>query len=531
MSASRYGEKSLLKAIVIIGKQKTGITWNGASAEDLDVDPTYNDAGTYWDDLGNVYFYGNETDNYNQRHYQLYYTYTPTANWAINTAFDFTHGDGYYENYKDNKKISKYGLFGNENAMAKSDYITRKEMLNSAYTLTANARYTHNKLAFSFGGTGLYYDGDHFGNLVWAQDASNLFIDEALTQSIADNYDTYEFYRNKGVKTDLTGFARMDYELSRNENLYLDLQYRHVNYNIDGSDDDYVTLIFDENYNFFNPKAGWNKIFGTSDRQQRIYAVAGISGREPTRADIKDAVNSGDTIKGERMLDIELGYQFSTPRFQASVNGYAMLYKDQLTASGRISESGYALMENVDKSYRIGIELQAGYKVADWMTLECNATLSTNKVKDFVYTYYDENWESQSMNLGTTDLSFSPNVVGAGIATFRPFASCGHQKLENLKLQLVGKYVGEMYCDNTSREEMKQDDYFLLNIRAGYTWSLKCGNEVEAQFVVNNVLNHTYRTNAWVSDAWNPETHSFDVYRGYFQQPGLNWAARLVVRL
>ena len=523
LSASRYGEKSLLKALVILGKQKTGITWNGAYADDLDLDPTYNDAGTYYDALGNAYYYGNETDNYYQRHYQLYYTYVPSSQWVVNAAADYTPGDGYYENYKDDKKPGKYGLTGDDEALSKSDYIVRKAMHNHAFTLLANARYTKDKMRLSFGANGLRFIGDHFGNLQWAQDMAHL---SANGVALADCLDTYEFYRNQGNKTDITGFARLDYDFSRTMNAYLDLQYRLVNYTIEGTDDDYGTLAYNGSFPFFNPKAGWNWLI---NRHHRLYAVAGISGREPTRADIKDAVSNGIDIRGERMLDIEIGHQYTSRHFETSLNAYAMLYKDQLTATGAISSSGYAFMENVDKSYRLGLEMQAGYMPLQWMKVEGNLTLSTNKIIDYIYSYdvYDNgndwNWlGTEQENLGTTNLSFSPSVVGAGVVTFMP--------VENLKLQLIAKYVGEMYVDNTSREEMLQDDYFLLNARAAYTWRLPAGNEVEASFVVNNILNHTYRTNAWNSYALFQDGYN-GMSRAYFQQPGINWAARLAIRL
>lgn len=514
LSASRYGERSLLKALVILGHQRSGITWDGASEEELDADPTYNGVGAFYDAFGCVHYYDNETDNYDQRHYQLYYTLMPSSRWAINLAADYTPGDGYDERYKSRKRPSAYGLLSLDDAAAKSDFIYRKYMKARAYTLLGNAKYTVGDLALSFGGTALLHDGQHFGNFLWMQDEEHLAAPDGM-----DLYD-YEFYRNRGLKKDLTAFARLDWDVRQGMNTYLDLQYRLVDYSIEGIDDDYGCVDYRGQFPFFNPKAGWN---WQMDAKNRLYAVAGVSGREPTRADIKDAVGCQRDIKGERMLDLELGYHYAASRFEAKLNAYAMLYKDQLTANGQLSSSGYALMENVDRSYRLGIEAQAAYSLLESLRLEGNITLSTNKILNYVYQYdvIDDDWNTLStdiLELGTTDLALSPNLVGAAMATWQP--------IKALKLQLTGKYVGKMYCDNTSREEMLQPAYFLLNLRAAYAFS----DHVEFSLLLNNLLNHHYRTNAWVS--YNALQDGTPLpLRAYYQQPGFNASARLSIKL
>lgn len=538
LSATHYGKRSLLKGIVIIGKQHTGITWDGASAEELDADPTYNGSGSYYDDYGNVYYYGDESDNYLQRHYQLYYTYMLGRGWSLNAVGDITFGDGFYNQYKDDKKPgSKYGLATDDSCLSKSDFITKKYMDNVAYTASLSANYHSDRLQLSFGEMYQLYDGDHFGDISWAQD-SRLYTLNHFSDSEA-----YEWYRNNGTKNDATTFARLNYNLSNSRNLYADLQMRYINYTLSGIDDDFTDLTYDQSYLFFNPKVGYNRIWNKGTGNHRTYIVAGISSREPTRADVKDVINpnnAADTIMPEHMLDIEAGYQYHAARLNLSANLYAMLYKDQLVNSGRISESGYALKENVGKSYRLGIELQAGWNAAEWVDIEGNLTLSTNKILDYEYhtNVLNDWWENtyddagnmivQSIDYGTTDLSFSPSVVGAGIITLRPLAYCGPRG-KDFRLQIIGKYVGSMYVDNTSREEMRQDAYGLLNLKASYTWHLRGGNELEAQLAVNNVLNHKYRVNAWNSTYYF-EDGTTEVYRGYFQQPGTNYMGRVVVR-
>ena len=505
---SWYGKRTLIKLLTIIGRQNTGITWDGADSATLDADPHYNSAGEYYVD-GNVMYYPNATDNYWQRHYQLYVSHLLTSRWSLNAALDYTHGYGYDEYYKVNKKFSSFNL----PFAGRSDFITRKIMANDAYTANLSARYTGDKSTLSVGYNALIFDGEHYGNVLWCRDTSAHF-----DTPFAD------WYSYDGHKIDNTAYVKGTYDFNDRLNAYADLQLRMVHYTLDGVTDDADTLAdFANDYLFFNPKAGVN--YRINDHQ-RTYFVAGISNREPTRSDIKDCHANGDTIKAETMLDLELGYQAVYSRWAFNANAYAMLYKNQLTPNGDLSSSGYALMENVDKSYRIGLELEGGYKVANWFRMDANLTLSLNKSIDFTYTDFADGDNTMVTYTANTPLALSPSVISAAIATFTP--------CKDAKLQLIGKYVGKQYADNTGRECYAIDPYFLLNFRASYTWHLRGTNEIEAQLLVNNVLNHQYRLSAWVGD-WvddysDPSTNYYYHSRGWLQQPGINFMARVIYR-
>ena len=541
-----YGKRSLLKAVFILGHQKTGITWDGASAEDLDKDPTFNAVGSYYDEFGKVHFYDNETDNYNQRHYQLYYSFRPTDHWTLNAAFDYTHGDGYYEQYKYHKNPEKYyGLYSlrslnweaeaqswqpdtlilitldtiitedpyTDNPYEKSDFIHRKKMDNNGYTGILSASYQTERFSGTLGNTYLYYEGWHFGHLIWAQDEVSLDGTDPLEISAKT---PYEWYRNRGQKHDNTTFLKLNYDFSERFNMYGDLQVRYINYTLSGMDDSFDSIPYHQNYLFFNPKLGANFQI---NRENRLYFVASIASREPTRSDIKDAIENGKEIKPESMIDLELGYGLQKLDFNLQANLYGMFYKDQLTPSGDLSSTGYALMENVDKSYRIGVELVAGYRFTKWFSLDGNLTLSQNKILDYTFTDFNDGDSTLTTYTKNTDLSFSPNIVGAAIATFKPF--------EGAKLQIIGKYVGKQYCDNTSREVYALDPYFLLNARASYDITLKNGGFVRFSLALNNILNHNYRLSAWVAD-WADDYSSETTYyyyhsRAFLQQPGINF--------
>lgn len=518
LSASHYGTRSLLKLVAILGEQHTGITWDGASAADLDADPRYNGRGQIVDQFGNISYYPFETDNYQQQHYQLYYSYLLNDFWTLNAALDYTHGFGYTESYKNSKKIDSYGMDTLRFGFRYSDLIYRKPMSNNAYTANLSARYARGPLSFTLGGSYLFYDGEHHGEVIWLQREIDHF-----GPTISADKPFADWYLNTSHKHDAALFAKLNYDISSRLNLYADLQGRFIKYTIQGNDDDYGPIPFDTTYLFFNPKVGVNYLLSN---QQRLYAVAGISHREPARADIKEAVGNSRPVNPESMLDIELGYQLQKEAFHFHANLYAMLYKDQLTPNGLITESGYALMENVAKSYRLGLELVGGYRFTRRLSLDANLTLSTNKAVDYVADLMYIDWSNhRQVAFGTTNLAFSPSLVGAALLTYRP--------VDNAKLQLIGKYVGKQYADNTGLESAAIDPYFLLNARASYTFNMRHGNELECQLAVNNLLNHNYRTSAWCGAYYDPESNTdknvvFE--RSYFQQPGINFTARVIYR-
>ncbi|KWW29574.1 MAG: hypothetical protein AUK63_1485 [bacterium P3] len=506
-SLSWYGERTLVKLLTIIGSQTTGITWNGAYDWQLDADPRYNSAGEY-DMDGHTMYYPDETDNYWQRHYQLYVSHLFTDRWSLKAALDFTHGDGYYEQY-----MTAYSGYVPSPFAGVSDVIFRKQMDNNALTANAAVNYTGENLTLTLGDNFTYYNGDQFGNVIWVRDTS-------LHASLP-----HRWYDNNSVKADNSLYAKATYDFSADLNAYADLQLRIVDYRIHGDGDDVIpdTLFdFTNKYLFFNPKVGVNYRISTT---QRTYFVAGVSNREPVRFDIMSAFANGEEIKPETMLDLELGYQTVQPRWAFSANLYAMLYKDQLTPNGDVL-TGYALMENVDKSYRLGVELEGGVRVTDWFRMDANLTLSSNKVIDNLYSDFADGDSQTTLHTANTDLALSPAVVGAAIATFTP--------VKDARLQLIGKYVGKQYADNTGRECYAIDPYFLLNLKASYTWHLHGSNEIEAQLLVNNLLDHRYRLNAWAgdwSDDWTtPGTVYYHHDRTWLQQPGTNFMARLIYR-
>ena len=507
-----HGNNSL-KFTMLAGKQHTGITWEGIPASVMATDRTYNPAGGHKDAAGKTVYYDNESDNYLQSHFQLNYTHQFNSPLTWSTTFNYTDGYGYYEQYKADKKVGKYGLEGS----GKADFISRKEMDNSYYVLNSTLKYKTG-VADIAGGVYLgWYDGDHFGNVIW----SSVTADKA-----------FEWYRNNGVKREATFFAKAEYAVLPWLTAYTDLQYRLVGLKMKGIDDEFSDMAYDTSWNFFNPRAGITGKWGS----HKAYLSFAVGHREPGRSDLKEQIESVNashaagqqaevTLRPERMYDTELGWEYATEKVTAGVNLYSMEYKDMLLETGKISDSGYAIKENVDRSWRRGVELSAAWKPLGWLNANGNLTLSTNKIAD--YTYYEDTNDNASdwnyvgkteVHRGTVTMLMSPSVVGMAAIVFTP--------LKDLRIGISGKYVGKQYWDNTQTEELCIPAYYVFDCHAEKAFNVWKGVLTLGAYC-NNLLNRDYYADAWVYRALFANGDPEYIEEGLFPQALRNFSVRL----
>lgn len=507
---------SLLRFNVIHGEQHTGITWEGTPSYMLNDNRTYNPAGYMGDDLnGNPVFYPNESDNYLQNHYQLVYSHQFGDKFKLNLAGYMVTGEGYYEQFKGNRKLTDYGIEPiemGEDTVRRVDMVRQKWLDNNLLGITYSLSYYTNTLSTILGGGWNRYSNDHFGNVLWT----------SVNLGIPNNF---EWYRNNGKKDDFNIFLKSTYEVVDNFSLYADLQLRTINYSLTGIDDDLASLDQSHSWEFFNPKAG---VFFRISPSQEAFLSVGVAHREPTRADIKDAMKYGvdQTPRYERLIDYELGYNLKSQILAIGVNMFYMDYNDQLVLTGKLSDVGYPLMTNVENSYRAGIELMGGFMPISWLRWDANLTLSRNRIMSFVeyVDLYDSNWEfvGQLENqLGETDISFSPAVVGSSQIRF--------QVTKDFGVSIISKYVGSQYIDNTSSSDRKLDAYLVNNLKIDYKLNLKGTKGLNFQLMVNNILNEQYIANGWVwRAAFNDGSPEY-IEDGYFPQAGINFMGKVVV--
>lgn len=484
VSAGYYADNTMLKFITFGGNEKTYQAWNGV---DLDNQArTYNELGKYTDADGNTQFYDNQTDNYNQTHYQLHLTQAFNASLNLNAALHYTRGLGFYEEMKEERKYEEYLMkpaVVDGEVLKKTDLVRQKWLDNHFGGATFSLNYDKNRYRLTVGGGANKYFGKHYGNVIWARYANNLMPD-------------HQYYFSESTKTDANIFTKFNYEIVDNLTAFADLQYRYVNLQMNGKDDKFDeetgamrNLVSPEPFHFFNPKMGLNYQI---NRSNTVFASFSVANREPNRNNYTDA-GPNETPTSERLYDTEMGYKFQSSRFSVGANLYYMKYKNQLILNGKISEIGEMLTTNIPDSYRAGVELLAGIRIFDGFRWDGNLNLSQNKIKNFTE-YADEydadwNWIGTKENFfENTDISFSPNVVANSIFSYA---------IGDFETAFYSTYVGRQYLDNTSDANRSIDAYFVNNLRLGYSWKMNRIKSIDFNLLINNIFNTEYETNGY----------------------------------
>lgn len=491
-----YGDKTQIVARLFGGKEKTGMGWDGVdynTAYGIDgADRRYNPAGEYTvvgsDGKDSTVYYDNQTDNYAQQHAQVSVNHRINHQWSVSATAHYTHGAGYYEQYK-RKKLSYWGLPYSH----KSYGLYQKHLDNHFAGGVMSAKYISEAVDIQIGGAGNYYIGEHFGRLNYLEDSLVVPVN-------------YEYYRNDAKKTDANVYGKVNWRvLNRGKeslSLYADLQYRYVLYVRNGvNDEDMTDLPLDVEFHFFNPKAGLTYRNGG-------HLLAGsfaVANREPSRNNYKENVifdsSTGEYTglpESERLYDYELGYSYAAEHFALGANLYFMDYDNQLVLTGEYNDVGAYKTKNVKDSYRMGAELTAGVKITNWLRWDGNCVISRNKIlnyKQFVdlYDNQDEwNWVGQDSVVGTSTIAFSPSVTASSLFTV---------EVVGVRAILQTQVVGKQYLDNTEDENAMLRAYSTSDLRIEYQfpmekWCKKVGvPEVKVMCQVNNLFDAKYASN------------------------------------
>lgn len=509
-------ENTSIKAIVFGGKEETYQSWYGTPeavvngdvneiqafidrnySSPAEADNLLNSGRTY-----NFYTYDNEVDNYEQTHYQLHFSQQITPNFSANISGNYTRGKGYFEQYKEGESVGDY--FPNSpNAGEEGDVIRRRWLDNDFYALVTSFNYQKNNLNLYLGGGFNQYDGDHFGELIW----------DSFPVSIPIRTD---YYTSIGKKKDFNSYLKAEYTINSKWFAFADVQYRFVDYKSNGLSSDLIPINVGEAYHFFNPKAGLTLII---DNYNSVYGSLAVANREPNRDDL---TKNPTLPKPERLYDYEFGYKLKTPNYYVTANLYYMNYKDQLVLTGDLDNVGDPIRINVDKSYRAGIELQAGYKILDNLRMDANVTFSKNKIKNFDYVVYDAqydpntfetvSYEALTTSYEDTDISFSPGIIAGATIRYSP--------LKDLDLGFISKYVGKQYLDNTSSNNKSMDAYFVNNFNVTYKLKPTWIKEMAFNLLVNNIFNSKYVSNGYTySYFYRPEGSTDNAITENFYYP------------
>lgn len=496
-------EKTNIRFNLFTGKEKTGQAWNGVMQDSLNTNRTYNELGIKADGT----YYDDQTDNYQQDYYQLFFDQEINANWNAHAALFLTRGRGFYNEYKLDASFSDYGL--PDFTTSKGDTfsttnLTRQLWLdNYYYGGIYSFVYQKNKTQWIIGGGYNRYDAKHYGFITWA--------DYGVPND-------YRWYNLTALKTDFNIYSKLQQQLTDKLYAFADLQYRRVGYEINGFRNN-PTLSPNVTYNFFNPKVGVSYISNyTGNRQGKAYASFAVANKEPNRDDFE--ASPSQLPKHESLYDVEAGYQFGGYAYSFGANFYYMQYKDQLILTGKINDVGSYVRQNVPNSYRTGIELTAQVRPADWIKIQANATISSNKIKNFEE--YIDNYDDGTQILNTyksTNIAFSPNLIAGGTVTFEPLKK--QLSNQSFYIDVIGKYVGRQYLDNTTNEARSIDPYGLADVRLRYNIKTNIVKELGISLALNNVLNKKYEANGYTYSYQSDGTLS--TFNYYYPQAGFNF--------
>jgi len=498
-------DNTLVKALAFGGSERTYQAWYGIDSTALADNRRYNPAGEYTDENGNTQFYDNQTDNYKQDHYQLLWNQDYNSNWSSNIALHYTYGRGFYEEYNEDADLAEFGLpnfVADGEEVTTSDIVGTKWLDNHFYGTVFSLNYQNADWDVTLGGGWNKYEGDHFGEVIYTR--------------FARNNDPYEpYYFNEADKTDFNIYAKANFAITEKLAGYADLQLRTVNYETDGLLDDQSRFLNDDDFNFFNPKAGLTYELNPFNQFYFSYARAH---REPSRNDYEN----GDP-EPEELNDFELGWRHNTANFQVNTNLYYMDYQNQLVLTGGIDDVGAFIRQNSGNSYRLGLEIDATVVLSDKFSVRPNLALSQNKNVDFVSPFNGE-----LRDYGNTDISFSPEIVAGNIINYQP--------VSGLELKLLSKYVGEQYMSNIEAKNSKLDSYFVNDFNVQYTWDTPwVFKEIVFTGLVNNIFNEKYVSNGFyfTFDVPNEElpagVETLDG-AGYYPQATTNFLLGLTLR-
>lgn len=505
-----FSGQSLLKFITFGGKEVTGIAWRGITAQQEALyGRRYNSSGDMYEN-GKSYYHN--TDNYRQQHNHLIFTQGFGSKLSLNITAHYTKGFGYTEEYRTGRKPSEYGLArynSNSGKEIKRSLIRRKYLDNDFVGLISNLHYKHRAWELTTGISANHYKGIHYGELPWIERS---FPDEVQPKE--------RYYEGVGKKLDISSYIKASLKINHSLSTYLDLQYRHIDYRLEGTHDGYSQhlkglqrLDIDKHFDFLNPKAG---LYWQFSPRSYAYASLALAHREPNRKMYTSIGVKGELPKAEQMFDYELGYGYKGRQLQLSANVYYMQYKDQLVMTGKLSDVGDVLLENVPDSYRLGVEITSVYGPHPSLKLEGSLALSQNRIKH--YTYYIDKIAFDAKN---TPIAYSPGIVASATITYKG--------IRHTELSLRAQHVGKQYLDNSHSEVRTMPAYTVVGLQVGYQiptrgfikdWLLS--------LQINNLLNSKYHSNAFAETWFDNGTEVNQIKT--FPQAGIHFLVGTTIR-
>ena len=267
---------------------------------------------------------------------------------------------------------------------------------------------------------------------------------------------------------------------------------RHARFGYDGELD-----LGSVSWTFFNPRLGARVALSPP---LSLYASVARTSREPARSDLFAGQDNPTlpydlrAVKPESAVDVEIGADWDGPRVSFQANVFLMEFRDEIAQTGALSEIGLPLRQNVDRSYRRGLEIEAAFQATPEMHLRASLTAMRSRFDSWtqvldVYDPASEYLTSEPRTFADVPALLTPALVANATASY---------VRGGLSLSATGRYVSPAHLDNTGASTSRTPGFFDADL--GARFRLKRGHAGRGEASLRlDVANLFDRRDRWPS--------------------------------
>ena len=502
LSASRYDRDMTTTFNVFGGPLVAKFAWFGIT-EDLLDDEDDRKMNDYSPSESNGFF-DEQKDDFLQSHYQLLNDWKVSKNVRLENTFFHVKGDGFFQDYKFDRKPGEYNLVIADSAITRTDLVRKKNVDKSQWGWLPRLTYVKGSWSLTIGGELSLFEANHWGEVIWVKENN---------ATPPDN----KYYSYETGKQSSTIYTHVVYGIDDKTDLMLDIQYQHI-----GSSFIQDTIgafahgyEYDLNYDFLSPRIGINRKL--SDKLSAFVNFS-IAKREPRDADIYDAdnpfnpplfksnadgdLNFDDPLIGEETLyDYEIGSMLRNSSGYVKLNLFWMDIRNEIVPTGQLDDIGQPIYFNADQSIHRGVEVDGSLSFYSNLYLSGNFSLNDNYFVTYNEVGYDTLFNEISLPRTDNQISGFPGYL-AGLKV-------GYRE-KNVSSFLQARFVGRQYLDNSQTKELSIDSYRVLNFGIVYDLT-KSESQLPLilQLNVNNILDSKYETHGAVDGTVDSRTAFF----------------------
>ena len=510
LSAVRFDKNLTTQLNLYGGPLEDGLVYNGLPKWAINNKELRKENYSYWEDADGQYTYTvrrkpTEIENFSQPHFELLNELNISKNITLNSALFLILGEGFFDYdgswsifYNDYFRLNENGY---DPLYIPNGALIRASVENKQWGWIPRFSLKHNNGELIVGAEFRNHISEHWGSINFASN-----IPPSLEK-------TYRYYSYEGSKKIMNFFAHENYQFSEKINVLAELQLAYHQYKI--ANEKYLNNEFDIDGLFLNPRLGINYKFDTAissylsfaritrePRLKNYYDAAESSGGAVPQFNVLPGGEydfSNPLVKPETMNNLELGFVYNKENINLTLNGFYMLFKDEIVNQGQVDRFGQPITGNMDETIHMGIELSSNIKLNKYIDITLNGAYSKNFISKGSTFINAINGDVLEVNLKDNRISGFPDLTFNGIVSF---------KYKNFLSRFFAKYVGKFYSDNydenlstyrilypgiTDYSDNKVEPYFTANLLMSYEFEADpIFQKIKIFAQVNNVFDKLY---------------------------------------